>query len=101
MASYGCASHCPEQQSKFTKGMPFFKGPYELFINFDVYFPLVDKKKTASNFTLFEEILPLHGLGIDHFLANDFEFLPRERREELMVLQLLDSEMQLRVIEFL
>lgn len=81
--------------------MSFFKRPNELFINFHVYFPLVDEKEAASDFTLLEEILPLHGLGIDHFLTDDFEFLPREGREELMVLQLLNSEMQLRVIEFL
>lgn len=81
--------------------MSLLERPNKLFINFHVYFSLVDEKKAAPNFTLFEEILPLHGFGIDHFLANDFEFLPREGREELMVLQLLDSEMQLRVIEFL
>lgn len=81
--------------------MSLLERPNELFINFHVYFSLVDEKKTTPNFTLFEEILPLHGLGIDHFLTNHFEFLPCEGREELMVLQLLDSEMQLRVIEFL
>lgn len=58
--------------------MSLFKRPYELIIDFHVYLPLADEKEAAADFSLFEEILSLHGLGIDHFFTYYLQFLPRK-----------------------
>lgn len=81
--------------------MPLVESAYELIVYFDINLSLVDEEEAASDLSLLEYVLGIFGLCIYHLLAYLLQFVLGQGREQLVVLQLLNRELELRVMEFI